>query len=350
METVKSSTTQVDWRTSAQLPWLVQMRTLTLVWLALLVYGSLIPFDLSWGALTELGLWGLATSPQWRLPSMGESSSQGVSKLASDLATNLVLYLPLGLFAARWFKRQWGMAWLAMILVVLTSWTLECLQGLSPSRSASSVDILTNSISGFVGVLLAGLIVGGFRQTVFRTYTQLINPWRDLREAMAQRRGLQVLIGLLAVVGVVLLLVTYRTVGGDPVGVGSSGETVNYMPFADHFKRSYDVAAVFLGRSMLFYTLAACLLSLIVLRQPRHARWKWAVLLMAGVSFGFEMLDRVQGQARADITEPILAVSAVVMLFSGLAMAGYAIRTASRRRQQQDYDGPERRRREHVYS
>ncbi len=76
----------------------------------------------------------------------------------TDLATNLLVYAPLGYALALWFsapgRRARGVAFGA-VAAGLASLTLESLQQLLPDRIASNLDVLVNSLGGLTGALLA---------------------------------------------------------------------------------------------------------------------------------------------------------------------------------------------------
>ncbi|MBI5329165.1 MAG: VanZ family protein [Betaproteobacteria bacterium] len=76
----------------------------------------------------------------------------------TDLATNLLVYAPMGYALALWFSapghRSRGVFFGALVAASL-SLSLESLQQLLPGRIASNLDVLVNSLGGLTGALLA---------------------------------------------------------------------------------------------------------------------------------------------------------------------------------------------------
>ena len=111
------------------------------VWALLLAYASLYPFF------------------PLRLPAMDAVSGffqwRG-AVIRSDIAFNVVAYLPLGLFACLYFRGR-GDGRLAIlkaaILGAAFSLAMELLQLFVPNRHASSVDLLSNTAGALVGAL-----------------------------------------------------------------------------------------------------------------------------------------------------------------------------------------------------
>ncbi|MDD5329412.1 MAG: VanZ family protein [Sulfuricella sp.] len=142
----------------------------------LIGYGSLYPFS-DW--LPAEDMLAFATAPWPRYITR------------SDVITNILVYLPLGLLLAHALRYRLRPAWsvlLATLLCLGLSFAMESLQALLPERVSSRLDLLMNGLGGLGGALLAGL---------------LENPPGPLRRVLAQRRerllpGLAIDLGLVA--------------------------------------------------------------------------------------------------------------------------------------------------------
>lgn len=122
--------------------------SLTLLFVALVVYASLYPFT-GWRWPT-VAWWGFVVAPWPRYWT------------AFDLLVNIVGYVPLGWLLGmvvvrqrRNLQRHW---WLATLTPMLLSFVLESLQTCLPSRVASNVDWVLNSVGGAVGVSSAWVL------------------------------------------------------------------------------------------------------------------------------------------------------------------------------------------------
>lgn len=127
----------------------------------LIVYGSLYPFG-DW--LPAEGMLAFLTAPWPRYI------------IRSDIIANILIYLPMGLLAARALRyrlRPGTAAVAATALCLLLSLVMESLQTLLPGRVSSLLDLLLNGLGGLGGALLAGLTV---------------NPPGPLRSLAALRR------------------------------------------------------------------------------------------------------------------------------------------------------------------
>jgi VanZ family protein len=120
---------------------------LTLLYVALIVYGSLFPFE-GWDAPERAFLKFL--SDPW---------PQDFSR--SDLITNVLVYIPLGLLLAGWILRSLNgpsALILASVSGGLLSIAMEGLQAFFPGRVSSKLDVIANIGGAIVGALLAWLI------------------------------------------------------------------------------------------------------------------------------------------------------------------------------------------------
>ena len=113
----------------------------------LIVYGSLYPFS---GWLPGQDMLAFLTAPWPRYI------------IRSDVIINLLIYLPMGLLAARAMRYQLrpGIAVIATtVLCLLLSLAMESLQALLPDRVSSLLDLQLNGLGGLGGALLARLTV-----------------------------------------------------------------------------------------------------------------------------------------------------------------------------------------------
>ncbi len=127
----------------------------------LIVYGSLYPFG-DWLPAEDMLAFLTAPWPRYII--------------RSDIITNILIYLPMGLLVARAlrFRLRPGAAVIAATaLCLLLSLAMESLQALLPGRVSSLLDLLLNGLGGLGGALLARLTV---------------NPPGPLRRLAALRR------------------------------------------------------------------------------------------------------------------------------------------------------------------
>jgi VanZ family protein len=117
---------------------------LAVAYLLLVVYASLYPFS------------------GWRIPNADAThfllSRWPAYVVASDVVLNVLAYVPLGLLLAlSWMGRmpRWAAAALAIFATTLLSVVLEYTQAYLPTRISSNVDVLTNSIGGTWGAVMA---------------------------------------------------------------------------------------------------------------------------------------------------------------------------------------------------
>jgi VanZ family protein len=135
--------------------------TLAAAYALLIVYGSLYPFS-DWLPAEDMLAFLTAPWPRYII--------------RSDVIANILIYLPMGLLAARALRyrlRPGAAVIAATALCLLLSLAMESLQTLLPDRVSSRLDLLLNGLGGLGGALLAGLSV---------------NPPGPLRRLAALRR------------------------------------------------------------------------------------------------------------------------------------------------------------------
>jgi VanZ family protein len=121
----------------------VRWGTLALVYVAVVVYGTLYPFS-GWIS-AERGLLGFLT------PSAGRQFNAG------DVLTNVLAYMPLGFLLVRLQARRmspFASVALAALCGATLSFSVEFVQQFLPARVSSVVDLLMNSTGTLVGAVL----------------------------------------------------------------------------------------------------------------------------------------------------------------------------------------------------
>lgn len=138
------------------------MRRLVLLFVVLIVYGSLYPFS-GWSA------------PLAPLFSFLFASPTRIDK--ADLVQNVLAYMPFGLFMVAWLMRstRFGVALVtAAVAGGVLSLAMEAIQQFLPSRDASRIDLVLNIVGSVAGGVLASLLhghsIGGPRLAALRAH------------------------------------------------------------------------------------------------------------------------------------------------------------------------------------
>jgi glycopeptide antibiotics resistance protein len=122
--------------------------TAAAAFVAFAAWGSLYPFDFR--IVTARDAFDLFTAP-WRAGAATWS--------ITDLASNVILFVPIGLFVAATLESRAGSTsrWIAgvaaLALAVLLSVSLEMTQAFLPYRTASLVDVMAETAGAFTGVV-----------------------------------------------------------------------------------------------------------------------------------------------------------------------------------------------------
>lgn len=330
---------------------------LALAWSALLIYGSLLPwgFDLT-GAAAGAGGIGSATiawitSPGW-VPAIAESSSLGMPNRVSDLVVNLLLYGPLGvllrLTMSRLTGRQVVQVVSAVAAVGLLSWMIESTQSLIPGRYASLQDVLANTLGGCVGVMLGHRVNSAWRAGAFTLYRLTAKPMGVLDHRLLTPRNRPVVMFTALAVNAGLIAWWYALTATSADGAHGGQTGVHLVPFERYFDRSYDVAAVLLGRSMIVYCLAGAVWMLTLMRGRTRRALGWVVLTAALTATAVEALKLMGPGAGADVTEPLIALIAGGLVLTAAFMLVHACRCSCRRLEQLPVE-VDRRGRRHDY-
>lgn len=91
-----------------------------------------------------------------------------------EFSANIAMFVPVGFFLALVFPTRF--LWLALPLVPMLSGSLELIQYfVLPARFATVNDIIANSLGGWLGVALAGLVV----VAVHVRDRRMIRAWRE---------------------------------------------------------------------------------------------------------------------------------------------------------------------------
>ena len=338
------------------LPGWMNPRVLGYVWAGLVVYGTLVPFNFaleeSFRESPNLANWlvELASAPRWFQFETGDVSSLGTPNWVNDLILNVALYAPLGFLLRLDGTRRSDNRARQMLYVVgtilLLSWALECTQHLMKGRVGSLNDIVTNCVGGLIGALPAVAICNVSRGVVFRVYCRVSYVLYHTKEFLIRQRRRPVL--MFAVVAVNIVLVTYWYATAAPAGEAGDEALLNWLPFSQQFKRSYDVAALQIGRSLLVYCLLSMILSLQFMRAKQRKGLGWIIVAVALLAVAREVIEYRAGGQRADITEPIISIMAVGFILTTVFLLVHAVRCSCRRKKQMPIEF-DRRRIPHSY-
>lgn len=339
-----------------QRPGWLRAPAMALVWAALVVYGSLLPFGMDFsGAIDKAGgvlpaIYAWLCSPAW-VPATAETSSLGVPTWASDLVLNLVMYGPLGvllrLTASRITGRQLVQIVAAVLGVAALSWMIEATQSLIPGRYASVQDVLANTLGGAVGVLLGHKVNAAWHGLAFLLFRKLHRPWEALTRWIPEQRSRPLAVFTVLMVNVCLIAAWFLFTGPVPGG-GGHEQALQLVPFKQQFARSYDVAALLLGRSLIVYCLAGAVVMLTMMRGSTRRALGWVVLTVALSAACLEAAKLLGRGVSADITEPMIAVIAGGLVLTAGFMMVHASRVSCRRHEQRSV-AVERRSRNHDY-
>ena len=159
------------------------------VWVLVLLYGSLVPFDLQGTGEATLRRLDRAAS-YWPF------GRAAVSR--RDLASNVLFYVPFGFLVAGRFllRRTEGGSAVAVVAafvasLVLTS-TVEALQLLSPTRTSSLTDVAANTVGG----LLGGVAVAVFLARAWRRRIRQLAAWLACRPVRLAAAAVVILLAL----------------------------------------------------------------------------------------------------------------------------------------------------------
>lgn len=201
---------------------------LAVAYLLVIAYASLQPFSGWWQPPPEIRRFLSAPWPHYIT--------------LEDVLVNIVAYVPLGFLVARALMRRVrpvAAVSAAALFACATSIAMETTQMFLPTRIASNVDVLTNSLGGLLGALLAPLFA----------------PWRIAGIRLARVRRAWFVYGQAADVGLVLLCVWLLTQLNPTAQLFGTGNV----------RGTLDLPAVFIHTPQLLFTAEASVAALNVL-------------------------------------------------------------------------------------
>jgi len=286
------------------------LRRRTLRWAAVAVLTLIV-----WGTNGPLGADGrawLRPVDSWRWSPAWTPSGW------DDVATNFVVYLPVG-FAFRLLVRRRGRAgWadftLAIALSATLSYLTELAQQAMPARVSSLTDVAVNTAAAACGALAAPVAQRGLRAVHAAAHAHL-SPW--LRNTAPLRAGakLALLVALpLVVIAVLPSHLPSRSWQAEPC--------VNWVPFARDFLLPLPVLIV---RTTERVALFAGLTGLCLLAAGRRGV-PLALLLVGAVALGTQVVRGFVASSAADLTTPLLALAGWLLA----VRVGCAFRNPSR--------------------
>ena len=307
-----------------------------LIWAGLIVYGTLLPFELKPGITHGQPSWAsylieIFTSPRWFVPD-GQASKLGISAAASDLTVNLMLLLPLGLLL-RLHLRQRRCSllgqWLIPSLFALgLCWSIESVQSILVGRFGTIQDVLTNTAGAVVGVAMGPWIGRAFRTLTFAAYRKCSYRLHHAQQwLMSIRRSP---LAMFIVTGINMFIIFGYFAAGPVLGEGTKAHA---LPFMGLFQRSYDVGAMYAGRAMIVYCLVGGLLSIQFMRLRSRKTISILILIMALLAFGSQLLE-AGGTRTVDLTESFIAIMAGGFLLTTIYLLIHAVRCSCRRKTQ----------------
>lgn len=317
----------------------------------LIAYGSLIPFDIDWPAQRDqsesiyAALAETLFSPSWAHADEG-ASSLGVPYWLSDNATNLLLYMPLGVTLRMAIRPRVRSRLLQVLIVAIAgltlSWLVESLQSLTPTRVASISDVLLNTCGAVVGGIFSAAAWRVSMRLAFFLYCRTA----ALRLVIKRVLAWPVTAMGIAAMNAALIAGWYvrelRRTSAKP--------SESALPFENVFHLPYDIAALMLGEALLAYIAMGCLLLLLTYSGARRLAMNWVVLIVLLLALSAEFLRSAKLGTTADLTHTLIALVAAVLLAVTVYSFTHAVQRANRRSRPETYPGPERRREPHDYA
>ncbi len=140
------------------------MYRILLIVIAIIVYGSLYPFDFHSAQL--------AASPPWILIHSWPTAINRFVIL--DIALNLLIYMPLGVFGFLAFRQNLGgavAATAAIAIGLILSSSIEMIQLFDDARDCSASDVVCNVMGTGIGVALGTFYQQWLKRSISRTKT-----------------------------------------------------------------------------------------------------------------------------------------------------------------------------------
>ncbi|MEQ9461569.1 MAG: VanZ family protein [Phycisphaeraceae bacterium] len=341
-------------------PWWRRSATLALIWSALLVYGGLIPFDLSWpptvysqaydsesiGSTAQVIGYALTKPLRWYVYREGHVSSWGLPEWLSDGFLNAAIFFPLGVMWMLALRPRLGFnagLGVSVMLAGLLSWGIETGQAFSVARVSALNDVLVNTGAAAAGAVLALPARRMFLSVSLLGYALLTPVVHRVADGLRVVRRDPALRSLF-VGGVVLLGLLVTVMLARVVDTGG-GE----VPLAGVWERSYEVGASQMVIAVMGYGLVGLLAVALVVKPKEQQGWK-RVLLVAGLlAFGYEVVRATVLGVRMDFTLALMAVGSLGLVMAMSLGLIHAVRLACRRRESSKVEA-DRRRRSHDYS
>lgn len=278
------------------------------VYVCMLFYGSLMPFDFRWITFEQ------AWDAFWHTDLLVEARWG-----KSDMVTNIVMAIPLTFLAIGAWSREntRGGLWYKVPLVlagsVAVSVCLEFSQVFTVSRVASAHDLISQAIGGAIGLVVwvvAGSALCGWVRDLFVARSQ----------ADLAHRVLWTYLGLLVLYQ---LLPLNPTISFSQIMARYRHGMINFVPFCDNVTMGFYALVM----KMVTYLPIGFLEAFRTGRWPR--RIAWAVLCGLGLSLLMEMLQVFIASRIATSTDIVLGtIGAALGGVLGCLAAG---RTSDRR-------------------
>lgn len=325
------------------------------LWIGLIIYGSLLPFEFRpQPELYDLSdridwLREFLRGPAWVMADAGQFSFLGISSRLSDTLTNLLLYAPAAiLLRLDLHRRGLGLIGVFFTVVLLggLSWLIECAQGQMPLRVASLPDVLLNTGGALAAALVAVWLRDHGKKWVFKAYCKVSILVIDSSAWVQQQRDTGAAMRSMLVSNVLMLLswAVMAWLSAD----GTNPGKINWLPFGWHFHLAYDAAAWQMGKSMLYYALIAAPMAALWASVRNTTGWLKVVVTTVTLVTAHEAFRLLLSSRTADVTEPILAAFAAGAVLVLAHLAHRAVRSCCRRKQSVVVP-VERRRRRHNY-
>ncbi|MEO0586092.1 MAG: VanZ family protein [Planctomycetota bacterium] len=337
---------------------------LAVAWGAVVVWGSLLPmrFDGPGFVAEHGGVWEAVVAALSTPALRGGWDRTDFS----DVLTNVVLYVPLGLLlrmALRGRRRPgeggaaaglddsrgaWEPGWVwhagvAAGVVAGMSWLLESTQALAPGRVGAMSDWLLNAGPGALAAVVGPAAVDGARRLAFFGYTRSAGVWHVLKGQLRlwQMRPVRLeTVSIVAALAAVLGAYAWVADNGLP-GQGA----LACLRFVRHGAIAFLEGGRRAAATVLVYAVAAACLGLPLLGRGLRRKMGRVIVGVLALAALVEVVGLVSHGSLPDVTEGCLALMGVMVGGIAYAAGVAAVRWSCRRRgAAADYSGPERRR------
>jgi glycopeptide antibiotics resistance protein len=264
---------------------------LLVLWGLFIVYGTLLPFQFSVnGGYVEAGLRRIWEYP-WHTGSR------------ADLVSNVLLFMPWGFLLATW-RSTCGSGFLAALVLALLSGFLlsgavECAQLFTPSRTASLLDLLTNT----AGSTLGAAIGWPFAR---RVWPRMVGKLRQL----TVERPLTAC-ALAVAAGLTVTALAPFDISVQVSELKSAIKNARLVPFGPTLDGASEPAKAWpLASDLLIWMLAGGLFALAAREAGRRGGQAilLAVLAAVGLCLATELMQLVIPSHRSDMTTVVMAL------------------------------------------